>query len=356
MKKLKPRRIKILAINYCHLEMDRLGLLFSGIDADGFSFDVLYSDSFINARDIFFNEHPDLVFIHETFEKGIPMCRLVRAHEGDRHTGLIFTTSVNQIISRTENHYYNSAVCLEKGADDVIRFDCSNREFLARVKSVLRLKTMTDELRRANHRLEVLSLTDELTGLANMRRFYKDFGKMISRCRAGEFSLGCLVLDIDHFKQVNDTTDHLVGSRVLGELGRMLRSTSILKKGDLAARFGGDEFVISFQADSPFELKRIAEELRKLISGHVFQIDNLKIKITASFGAAWIHSKFQGSVEFPLKVADHLLYESKAAGRDRVTMVDLLRDSVNFDHISRSHLLHRDASSDDDQLIVANKA
>lgn len=339
MRKLKPRRIKILNVNYSHNEMERFGMMFSGIDDDGFSFELLFSDSLENARDIFFNEHPDLVFIHETFEHGNKLSRFIRAHEGERHTGILFTlTRFGQQLKG--DAHKSSAVVLEKGADEVINLECSNREFLARVKSILRIKTMTDELRRANHKLEVLSLTDELTGLANMRCFYKRYSELMSECRNGDLALGILLFDLDHFKQVNDTTNHLVGSQVLADLGKLLRSTSLLGKRDVAARFGGDEFVLCIICENPELLAEKSEHLRALIEGHVFQIEETRLKVTASIGAAWVYPKYKASLDIPIKAADHLLYDSKHKGRNCVSVSDLLRNPVKFNETAQTQMVH----------------
>src|SRR5690606_14908196 len=142
--------------------------------------------------------------------------------------------------------------CLESGADDLVRSTTTDREILARTNAVLKLKAMTDELRSANHRLHQLSYTDELTGLNNMRTLNGKYSKAVKRCLDGESGLGVIMMDLDNFKNVNDSTNHLMGSHVISEVGKLIRGSGILGEEDCAARFGGDEYVI-FTLDKDVE-------------------------------------------------------------------------------------------------------
>lgn len=263
-------------------------------------------------------EHADLILVATSeLEPARSLAVRVRADEGPRHTGIIF------IDDRALDAGTLSVECLENGADDFVRSDCPPAELMARLRAVLRLKAMTDELRSANHKLRVLSLTDELTGLANMRSFNQGFGAALRKCRQSNGSIAVMMLDLDHFKQVNDTTNHLVGSHVLAEIGRLLRQSALFQGEDVAARYGGDEFVAVFAAEDFDAAIARGEAVNRLIADAEFRRDDNRIQVTASIGVAWVPSGFTGKGEDLVKAADLMLYRSKREGRNRVSAMTL---------------------------------
>lgn len=284
-------------------------------EAESGELEFFTADTVEQAMAIFRERHPDLLLIstRELDQVGLELAMRVRAAEGTRHTGIVF------VDHRPKDDGTLSVECLEMGADDFLRQGATAAEVMARLRAVLRLKAMTDELRTANHRLSVLSLTDELTGLANMRHFNQGFAEAVRRCRKDRVSLGVIMIDLDHFKSVNDTTNHLIGSHMLAEVGRLIRQCSALGKSALAARYGGDEFVIVCDADSEQELVGKAEALRMAIARETFSRDGCQLRITASIGCAFVPKGFRGKAEDIVKVADLMLYKSKNDGRNRVS-------------------------------------
>lgn len=335
------RLMKILIMHRDAGEQTKLVRLLDEQAAPG-NYQILTSENADEAIKIFRRRHPDLILIgtHSLDQNGRDLCARVRLSEGKRHTGIIF------IAEGVVDEDQMSVECLELGADDFLREDCSSKELMARVKAVLRLKAMTDELRSANHKLHVLSMTDELTGLANMRSFNRKFGEMVRRCRGGRIALGVIMLDLDHFKLVNDTTNHLVGSFVISEVGRLLRQEGLLGENDTAARYGGDEFIIALEVATAEMLCRKAEEIRRLVGKSKFQRDGFTISITSSQGAAWVDAGFHGRAEDIIKAADLMLYRSKHYGRDRVSGM-VLRYPVDLENISQATLVSIDAELQD---------
>jgi two-component system cell cycle response regulator len=299
---------------------------------------LFHALSFQEADQLFEREHPDVILLHldraglECFD----FCQNIRAHEQDRHTGIIFVSYQAQGDDRLLERV------LEHGGDDLIDERVSDREILARVNSVYRFKTMADRLRSANHRLKVLSLTDELTGLSNMRAFHIDYQRLLKACRKGETGLGILMLDLDHFKSVNDNANHLVGSFVIGEVGRLMLHSGILGSDAVAARYGGDEYIIAVPSNSIKVLWDMAERLKDLILKSVFKKDQFTIKLTASFGVSWVDPGFEGKSDDLIKAADVMLYRSKRLGRNRVNGM-ILRYPVDFNHVGRPHLVDRES-------------
>jgi len=309
------------------------------------------------ALDVFDQLHPDLILVHlECGEAngtmtGRELCQEIRDSEGKRHTGLVFVSDK----ADSEQAADELAVeCLGFGADDVMYTKANPDVILARVKTVLRFKAMTDELRSANHRLKLLSMTDDLTGLPNMRSFNQRFMTAIRRCRDGKNGLAVVMLDLDHFKSVNDTSNHLVGSYVLATAGKIMRSCGVLADVDVLARYGGDEFVMYIPTKDPQEVMKKGEGIRKVIEATTFSHDGVSRQLTCSIGVAWTAPGFDGRAEDLIKAADLMLYRSKENGRNRVSGM-ILRYPIDFDHISRAHLIDGDTGSDDDNVVGFNK-
>lgn len=229
-----------------------------------------------------------------------------------RHTGIIIVEEFGQKGTI-------GARCLEQGSDEFIRYSCPHSEIAARVRSVLRLKAMTDELSRVNKELESLSLTDELTGLSNMRRFNAEFNEAYKHCLAGHMGLGMIMLDLDHFKSVNDNINHLMGSFVIQEVGRRIASSHSLSTHDIPARYGGDEFIILCPGDELHDTALKADWIRHEIGCKAIAKDSHQVRVTSSVGVAWMPPGAPHSPEELLRTADSMLYKSKLKGRDRVS-------------------------------------
>ena len=288
-------------------------------NANGPALHITEAAGVADALSQFHKHHQDLILISATQlpSIGAEIAKYVRASEGNRHTGLIF---VDDSLQGDQEQILS---CLEMGADDFLRKDTTAAEIIARVRAVLRLKEMTDQLRSANHKLRLLSLTDELTGLGNMRQFNIVFAKLLRSCRQGKSGVGVLMLDLDHFKSVNDTTNHLIGSFVISATGKLLQGLGLFNSNDIQARYGGDEFIIACAVPNLAALEATAEKLRHAISSTTFERDGHSIRITSSIGVAYVERGFRGRAEDLIKAADNMLYKSKNAGRNRVTGMTL---------------------------------
>jgi diguanylate cyclase (GGDEF)-like protein len=233
--------------------------------------------------------------------------------------------------------------CLELGADDFIRHGCSSEEIIARMRAVLRLKEMTDKLRTANHHLKILSRTDELTGLENMRSFTRRYAGMLGAVKSeGTRGLGVIMLDLDHFKSVNDSTNHLMGSFVLSEIGVLIRQSNIFPDG-ASARYGGDEFVFAWHCDSLDAIIAKAQDIRKMIESHKFERDGASVQLTASIGVAFVAKGFGGRSDDVIKAADLMLYRSKNSGRNQVNGM-ILKYPVELERGAADELAARPAA------------
>ncbi len=163
-----------------------------------------------------------------------------------------------------------------------------------------------------------MAVVDALTGAYNKRYLEERFTEEFSYCLRNKVPLTLLMLDIDLFKQINDTFGHPAGDFVLSQVAALARS--IIRSEDILARFGGEEFtVILKMTDAPGALM-LAERLRRLIDETSFEFEGKKIHVTISIGVATLAGANFPNWEEMLKLADTLLYKSKNAGRNRVSV------------------------------------
>jgi two-component system cell cycle response regulator len=172
--------------------------------------------------------------------------------------------------------------------------------------------------RSENARLEVLAHTDPLTQVVNRRALFTRLGGELERAKRYESVMSILMLDIDHFKDVNDTHGHLVGDDVLREVAGLLQST--VRAVDIVARYGGEEFVIVLPETPLPGAVTFAERIRALIEVHPFCQTQGPFSITASVGVAAFPSEGVESIEDLFARADDALYRAKAEGRNAVAV------------------------------------
>ena len=178
-----------------------------------------------------------------------------------------------------------------------------------------------DELVMMNQKLAAVAATDALTGLPNRRTFdaFLTNQTTLRNRHHRDTGLGLIVMDLDHFKVVNDTHGHAVGDEVLVEFGRRLSTSS--RRGELAARTGGEEFALVLPDTDFEELHGAAERIRNLLDNHPIETTAGALTITVSLGAALAEQTAEGSDRMLRDTADAALYRSKDGGRNRVTMV-----------------------------------
>lgn len=215
---------------------------------------------------------------------------------------------------------------LEQGASDYVTKPFDNEELVARVKVHLKIKKLQDELKRSNELLLDLSNTDHLTGLFNRRFMMDALDKEVHRSFRKGGNLSLIMLDIDHFKQVNDTYGHLQGDAVLQMMALLLQKE--LRSYDCAARYGGEEFVAILPDSSLKESVSVAERIRLAVQGTRFSGPLTRLSLTASLGVAGFSREHFPTVDGFIKMADDALYRAKANGRNRVEYHD--PEKTNF--------------------------
>jgi diguanylate cyclase (GGDEF)-like protein len=174
------------------------------------------------------------------------------------------------------------------------------------------------QLKQAQQSLAEMAVTDELTGLANRRRFFERLEEEMDRALRYGSDLPLIMLDIDHFKRVNDTFGHPVGDTVLAEVARLL--TANLRTSDIVARYGGEEFAVLIPGMDANEAARAAEKLRVVMEVNDLFMDGPSIKVTVSAGVAALKSlpAARRTRDQLIRSADQALYRAKGEGRNRV--------------------------------------
>lgn len=163
-------------------------------------------------------------------------------------------------------------------------------------------------------KLENISLTDQLTDLSNRRLFEIAFRQEVARGRRDHKPLALAMLDLDHFKQVNDAYGHQVGDEVLQHIARHLRNAT--REGNVVARVGGEEFAVLFPGLALPEAVEVTERIRKVIEVNGFRLKQQTLNITISAGVAMVD--YEKPLEHSYELADEALYQAKREGRNRV--------------------------------------
>jgi len=205
---------------------------------------------------------------------------------------------------------------LEQGASDYITKPFDAEELVARVRVHLKIKNLQDDLRQTNELLRELSNTDHLTGLFNRRYLMEALAKEVQRNLRKGGDLSLIILDIDHFKQVNDTCGHLQGDSVLQKVALLLKKE--LRAYDTAARYGGEEFIAVLPDTTLEEAGCVADRVRSSIHASRFGGALSPLSLTVSIGVARFSSPGCTTVDSFIKLADDALYRAKVNGRNRV--------------------------------------
>jgi len=183
------------------------------------------------------------------------------------------------------------------------------------------------DLQEANERLESLNkmllvqaIHDSLTGLFNRAYLDEALPRELARCRRDESNIALLILDVDHFKEINDSYGHDTGDLVLKGVARLVRT--IVRAGDIPCRFGGDEIVAVMPGAPEAEAAGVAERIRQRVSEEQFGDENIRVSVTVSVGFAIFPNHAESSADL-FRAADRALYAAKDAGRNRIVSASL---------------------------------
>ncbi len=234
-----------------------------------------------------------------------------------RYSAIILFTSKEGIEPLEE--------AFSRGVDDYLRKPINERELIARIQGVARVATLhttalrtVNVLRRDNQRLHELATTDPLTGLGNRRFMQAHLESLLNETVARGGVASCAMVDIDHFKLVNDRYGHPVGDEVLCGFAQRLRWS--VRPTDVVTRVGGEEFaILTYHPDPAKFTPLLFERIRRSISQNPIKTSEGDMPVTASIGvASYSKNDLLISPDELVKKADHCLYQAKQQGRNRL--------------------------------------
>ena len=272
---------------------------------------------------------PVLIFL--ACEEGTPvpteLCRMVRARLIDGFVPLLLVGGSATVERALE--------CARAGADEWLGPLESEELTMTRIEAWFRVKRLHDGLADANRALLQLSMRDPLTGLYNRNYFYENLAIELERARRYSQPISCIMVDLDHFKPVNDRFGHVFGDLVLSQLAALLREAT--RRFEMVARYGGEEFTITLP-NTPLEAATVlAERLRRRVADETFQEGPLRVKLTLSCGVATFLPGRVGDPDELVRQADAAMYLAKRRGRNRVaTYAELERGGMEWPGRNRS--------------------
>lgn len=247
---------------------------------------------------------------------GYELCRWLKLNQDTKSIPIIMLTVKDSTMNKVEG--------LQAGADDYLAKPYHETELNARIYASLRTKSLQDELKEKNRQLEeilakveILAITDPLTSIPNRRHFEVTIEKEFNKTVRYKTPTSCIMIDIDHFKSINDEYGHRVGDIVLKEIANLIKNC--LRKVDTVARWGGEEFVILLPGITKEKAYNAALRIKESIQKYKFS--DVQKPITISIGISGIPNPLIDSSEKLIDAADNALYEAKAKGRDRIEII-----------------------------------
>ena len=237
---------------------------------------------------------------------GLDVCRTIR----QQAKGYVYV-----ILLTARDTPEDLVAGFEAGVDDFLTKPLDAAELRARLRSGARLLELLKDLLEAQEALRLQATVDHLTGLWNRRMVLEQFDRELNRVRHERRPLTIMMVDIDRFKNINDTYGHGIGDVVLRSTAAALRSQ--LRQYDFVGRFGGEEFLVLVPGCDAAQGRLVAERVRQCVESQPARVGDGAIAVTVSVGLATTHVA-DVTVEALVEAADAALYRAKANGRNRV--------------------------------------
>lgn len=239
---------------------------------------------------------------------GEELCRTLRGIELLEQVPIFFISSVTE--KNTILNFFKA------GASDYLPKPFIEEEFRARIVTHLRNRQYTKELELLNLKLQYQAEHDALTGVYNRGYFQTELASRFAHCQYTNEHLGCILIDLDFFKKINDNHGHAYGDLVLKEFAKLLMKTN--RTSDIAARYGGEEFIILLFGANWDECKLVAEQFRSSAESIIYNDNSTELQVTVSIGVSSLQEHHPKSPERLVAMADEALYKAKENGRNRV--------------------------------------
>lgn len=237
---------------------------------------------------------------------GLTVCRTIRRNPGP-YTYVILLTARHQPEDLVQ--------ALDAGADDYLTKPLNRVELRARLQSGERVVALQEDLLRTQAALTHLATHDRLTGLWNRGRVVDELTRELSRARREKAPLSVAMVDLDHFKAINDTHGHAAGDAVLQQIGARMKA--VLRVTDVVGRYGGEEFLLVMPRSDLAGAREVAERLRAAVERETIRCGSVDLQVTVTVGVA--STALVGfDAALLVQASDEALYRGKAAGRNRV--------------------------------------
>ncbi len=238
-------------------------------------------------------------------KNGFEVCSTLKEIESTQNIQIVAITGLSDLDSKIKG--------IQLGVDDYLVKPVNMHVLRTRVKSLVKKKALLDNLCDRYEMAVHSAITDKITGLYNRRYFDHFLDLEVKRSSRQNASLALLMIDIDNFKQINDTSGHLFGDKILNKLGELLKTK--IRETDLAARYGGEEFAIVLSNTCLKEAVEIGERIRQSIQEYSFETENFST--TVSIGIA-VYPLDANSLNELIEKSDNSLYKAKRDGKNRV--------------------------------------
>ena len=265
-----------------------------------------------DARETFeaiYQQMPDLIIVDIDLqgEDGFDILRSIRVEPRYDAIPIVVYSSQNDTDTKTR--------ALDLGALEYLKKPLTSKELAAHVRAILRFKLKQDQIFEEYERLSELSLTDPLTGAYNRRALDTFLKSRLSESSRHGIPVSCVMFDIDHFKDVNDTHGHQVGDVVIKDISDLVRS--LCRQEDALIRYGGEEYLVILFHTPRDGAVIFGERVRESVSEHAFHSGELKITISGGI-ASLPEDEIPSDPEAMINLADQRLYTAKRKGRDQI--------------------------------------
>jgi two-component system cell cycle response regulator len=256
---------------------------------------------------------------------GLELCRRIRDRQQDRYQYVLLISGRDDKQDVIEG--------LDAGADDYLTKPLDARELRARLRSGKRILSLQHDLIQTREELRYQATHDGLTGIWSRGAVLNLLQCELQRGMRTEVFTGILMIDLDHFKNINDTYGHLVGDAVLKEVAG--RISHAVRSYDFVGRYGGEEFLAILSNCSAEDLRLVADRTRTVVAESPVRVDSVAVSVTVSIGAAVARN---GTPEVELlSTADDALYEAKRAGRNRVVIASCHEKATHREKAARAN-------------------
>ena len=278
-------------------------------------YDVVIAEDGIQALELLLRDMSIQLCVLDWMMPGMTGPDICRRLRDERHEPYVYTTL---LTSKTETD--DVVEGLKSGADDYIQKPCHPLELEVRLRVGRRLVELQSNLIATREQLRFEATHDALTQLYNRGAITAELSKRLIMSKARNQPLAVVMVDIDHFKAINDNYGHAAGDSVLRAVADLFRHQ--LRAGDAAGRYGGEEFLLLLEDCNLDYGLDLSEQIRKKLATLTVSVGPLNINVSASFGIASTSQSVRADAELLTRAADAALYRSKRNGRNQVSLAE----------------------------------